>query len=78
MMKKEGIPFDGYGSVLEMLRRSDAAFREKILMNLRRKDPELARRLEQSLRSTSRRAEDDTRTVLERSQRAAISRNYGQ
>lgn len=76
--KNEGIPFDGFGSVLEMLRTADGAFREKILGNLRRRDPELARRLEAHLKPrTQARASDDSRAVLERSQRSAHTRNYG-
>lgn len=78
--KKDGIPFDGFGSVLEMLRKSDGAFREKILGNLRRRDPELARRLEAHLkpRAQTQTRNEDSRSVLERSQRSAHTRNYGQ
>ncbi len=76
-MKKEGIPFDGFGSVLEMLRRSDSAFREKILRNIRGRDPHLAQRLEHGLRSSAARQEEDSRAKLERSQRAAHTRQYG-
>jgi hypothetical protein len=82
MMKREGIPFDGFGSVLEMLHRADTNFREKILNNLRRRDPELARRLESGLRHTAAAFHesnlDNTRATLERSQRAAFTRSYGQ
>jgi plasmid stabilization system protein ParE len=82
MMKREGIPFDGFGSVLEMLHRADANFREKIINNLRRKDPELARRLENGLRHTAASFQEtpmgDSRATLERSQRAAFTRSYGQ
>lgn len=77
-MKKEGIPFDGFGSVIEMLRQADGPFREKILQNVRRRDPELARRLELNLRSLLARDEMDSREVLQRSQRSAHTRNYGQ
>jgi hypothetical protein len=79
--KRDGIPYDGYGNVLEMLKRSDAQFREKILSNLRKKDPVLARRLEQSLQPTRRQEEemsfDDSQAALERGKRAAFTRNYG-
>lgn len=75
-MKKQGIPYDGFGNVLEMLRRSDAAFREKILGNLRRMDPALAKRLESGLRGTNPQREEDSRAALERGQRAAASRIY--
>lgn len=83
MKEKDGIPFDGFGAVLEMLQRSDAAFRDKILMNISRRDPQLAQRLIANLRADRRaapraRAEDDSRVALERSQRAAFTRNYGQ
>ncbi|MGE3262696.1 MAG: hypothetical protein AB7K68_13020 [Bacteriovoracia bacterium] len=85
MSKNEGIPFDGFGSVLEMLNRSDAAFREKILANVRKRDPHLAHRLEAELRparqaTPSRRPsrEEESRAALERGQRAAFTRNYGQ
>jgi hypothetical protein len=77
-MKKEGIPFDGFGSVVEMLRKSDSAFREKILANLRRRDPDLVRRLEAQLRGYyDQQQEEDSRAALERGQRAAHARNYG-
>jgi hypothetical protein len=83
MKKNEGIPFDGFASVIEMLRRSDSAFREKILNNMRRRDPDLARRLEANLRPAARQHdyddyEEESRALLERSQRAAHTRNYGQ
>ncbi|MGZ6468732.1 MAG: hypothetical protein ACXWQJ_15640 [Bdellovibrionota bacterium] len=84
MNKNDGIPFDGFGSVLEMLNRSDAAFREKILANVRKRDPHLAARLQANLQPSrhvsSRQAarEEDSRAVLERGQRAAFTRNYGQ
>ncbi|RZA09447.1 MAG: hypothetical protein EOP11_01695 [Proteobacteria bacterium] len=86
MMKKDkGIPFDGFGSVLEMLHGADANFREKILNNLRRRDPDLVRRLESGLRHTAASYEsrdssrqDNSRALLERSQRNAFTRNYGQ
>lgn len=85
MKKNEGIPFDGFASVIEMLRRSDSAFREKILTNMRRRDPDLVRRLEAHLRPAARAqardydfGDDDNRGILERSQRAANTRNYGQ
>lgn len=77
-MRKEGIPFDGFSSVVEMLKKSDSAFREKILGNLRRRDPELARRLEAHLRPRQSAVQEDSRAALERSQRSAHTRNYGQ
>ncbi len=81
MNKRDGIPYDGYGNVLEMLKRSDAPFREKILANLRKKDPVLARRLEQSLQGSRKQAEpadyEDSQVALERGKRAAFARNYG-
>ncbi|MCO5141466.1 MAG: hypothetical protein M9962_00070 [Oligoflexia bacterium] len=70
-MKKEGIPFDGFGSVVEMLRKSDATFREKILRNIRRLDPQLARRLEAHLSPTN------TKSNNESSHRSVHTRNYG-
>jgi hypothetical protein len=79
--KNDGIPFDGFGSVLEMLNRSDAAFRGKILANVRRRDPQLAARLAANLRPARQQASrqsDDSRAALERGQRAAFTRNYGQ
>ena len=51
MNKKDGIPFDGFHSVLEMLSQSDSVFRDKILGNIRKRDPNLARRLEMGLKS---------------------------
>lgn len=74
--KRDGIPFDGFGSVLEMLRYADAHFREKLLGNVRRRDPHLARRLETELREWIAR-DQDTRGTLERSTRSAQARNYG-
>ena len=73
--KREGIPFNGFNSVLEMLRYADAAFRDKLLNNVRRRDPHLARRLETELREIL--AREDGRGALERSQRMAQTRNYG-
>jgi hypothetical protein len=73
-MKDLGIPFDGFGSVVEMLKRSDASFREKILGNIRKRDPRLAQRLENNLRIEK---EDESRAAMERGKRAAFARNYG-
>lgn len=79
MKKEDGIPFDGFGSVLEMLERADSAFREKILTNIRRRDPQLAQRLVANLRpSRTAPMREDSRAALERGQRAAFTRNYGQ
>jgi hypothetical protein len=73
--KKDGIPFNGFHSVLEMLRRSDSVFRNKLLLNLRRKDPQLAQRLESELREWV--ARDQGSLALERGTRAAQARTYG-
>ncbi|MGZ3650618.1 MAG: hypothetical protein ACXWR1_05960 [Bdellovibrionota bacterium] len=73
--KREGIPFNGFQSVIEMLRHADVAFRDKLLTNVRRRDPQLARRLESELREWI--ARDDNRGALERGQRLAQTRNYG-
>lgn len=73
--KNQGIPYNGFQGVIEMLRHSDSAFREKILGNIRRRDPSLARRLEMELREQTMR--DNSRSTLERSQRLAQTRNYG-
>ncbi len=73
-MKDLGIPFDGFGSVVEMLKRSDASFREKILGNIRKRDPRLAQRLESNLRIEK---EDESRAAMDRGKRAAFARNYG-
>jgi hypothetical protein len=73
--KREGIPFNGFQSVIEMLRHADVAFRDKLLTNVRRRDPHLARRLESELREWI--ARDDNRGALERGQRLAQTRNYG-
>jgi hypothetical protein len=75
MNKREGIPFNGFQSVLEMLQHADVAFREKLLNNVRRRDPHLARRLESELRAIL--SADDNRGALERGQRLAQTRNYG-
>ena len=74
---KNGIPYDGFGQVLEMLRQADAGFREKTIRNLKRLDPALARRLEIALQGRGGAARSDNREVLQRSQRAVISKNYG-
>ena len=73
--KREGIPFNGFQSVIDMLRHADVAFREKLLGNVRRRDPQLARRLESELREIL--ARDDGRGALERGQRLAQTRSYG-
>ena len=75
MNKRDGIPFNGFQSVIDMLRHADAPFREKLLGNLRRRDPHLARRLEAELREIF--ARDDGRSALERGRRMAQTRNYG-
>jgi hypothetical protein len=81
-MKDQGIPFDGFASVIEMLQKADGAFRAKILANIRKRDPHLAERLEKNLRFSDAKRGDsrasDTRASLERSQRLANTRNYGQ
>ncbi len=43
------IPVDGRGQVLEMLRVADPAFREKLLRQIERRDPQLARELRRDL-----------------------------
>lgn len=80
--KREGIPFNGFQSVIEMLRHADAAFRERLLNNVRRKDPVLARRLEAEVsawiqRDARDQQQDNSRSQLERSTRNAQTRNYG-
>ena len=75
MNRREGIPFNGFQSVLEMLHHADSAFRERLLGNLRRRDPHLARRLEMELRA--RFAAEGGRDALERGQRIAHVRGYG-
>ena len=73
MKHNEGIPYDGFGSVLEMLQKADRPFQERLLRNLKKMDPSLAHRLEAALARTR-----DNSAVLERSIRATVSRNYGQ
>jgi len=81
MSKKDGIPFNGFQSVIEMLRHADVAFREKLLQNVRRRDPVLAHRLEAELGAwiarDARHEREDSLLTLNRSQRAAHTRNYG-
>ena len=79
-IKKEGIPFDGFSSALDILRRSDGAMVQRILMNIARNDPQLAQRLELALRGQKKAATvemDDSRAALERSTRNARTRTYG-
>jgi hypothetical protein len=74
----KGIPFNGFQSVIDMLRHADVNFRDKLLSNIRRRDPNLARRLETELRAQLARDNgSDSRGALERSQRMAHTRNYG-
>ena len=47
--REKMIPVDGRGQVLEMLRVADAAFREKLLRQIERRDPQLARELRRDL-----------------------------
>ena len=43
--KEKMIPVNGKAQVLEILRTADAAFREKLLAQIERRDPALAREL---------------------------------
>jgi hypothetical protein len=47
--REKMIPVDGRGQVLEMLRVADPAFREKLLRQIERRDPQLARELRRDL-----------------------------
>ena len=73
--KREGIPFNGFQSVIEMFRYADAGFRNKLLQNIRNRDPALARKIEVELREIF--SQDDGRSALTRSQRNFQARNYG-
>lgn len=75
MKKENGIPYDGFGNVLEMLRVSDQAFREKILRGIAQRDRGLAERLLTALRNGTN--FEDSMDRLERSQRAHHTKNYG-
>lgn len=75
--KKDGIPFNGFQSVLEMLQNADAGFRSKIINNVRKLDPYLAKRLEAALAETMNYYVDDTSNVLDRAQQKNQTRNYG-
>ncbi|NUM89520.1 MAG: hypothetical protein HUU37_09975 [Bdellovibrionales bacterium] len=78
MSKENGIPYDGFGNVIEMLRLADAPFRDKILRGIAARDPALAKRLVNALKlEMQRQTEDDSRATLERSQRAHATKNYG-
>ncbi len=80
MSKENGIPFDGFGNVIEMLRVADASFRDRILRGIAARDPALAKRLVNALKLEMQRsapASADSRVVLERSQRAHATKNYG-
>lgn len=81
MSKQEGIPFDGFSTVIEMLHKADSAFCDKIIRNIAKKDPVLAQRLVNALRAEKSRSTssslETSQRALERGQRAAITRNYG-
>lgn len=81
MSKENGIPFDGFGNVIEMLRVADASFRDRILRGIAARDPALAKRLVNALKQEMQRpaaaSSADSRVVLERSQRAHATKNYG-
>ncbi len=85
MAKHDGIPFDGFGTVIEMLHKADSAFCEKIIRNIAAKDPVLAQRLRNALQQESMQARsnnsssalENSQKALERGQRVAITRNYG-
>lgn len=47
--KEELIPVDGRGQIIDMLRVSDHAFREKILRQIAERDPKLAYELRREL-----------------------------
>ena len=78
MTKENKIPFDGFGSVIEMLKHADKNFRERILRNIAAKDPALAERLLHATNDAIAEAHyRDSRGALERSQRNMNVRNYG-
>jgi hypothetical protein len=89
-MKKDDIPYDGFGNVIEMLHHADAAFRERILRGIAQRDPALARRLMEATRASLSRDDResdnftvpgesylDSHDILERTQRSVRSRTYG-
>jgi len=81
MEKHDGIPFDGFGTVIEMLHNADAAFCEKIIRNIALKDRHLAERLQNALRAADQKVMDDSNyeeslRALQRGQRAAVAKTY--
>ena len=90
-MKKDEIPYDGFGNVIEMLHHADAAFRDRILRGIAQRDPGLARRLLEATRASLSREDSDSdnftvpgegsrldsHDILERTQRSVRTRTYG-
>lgn len=78
---KDGIPFNGFASAIELLKNSDAAFAQKILRNIAKMNPAMAERLEAALkrqgRSVSAHDLENSQAALSRSTRNAQTRNYG-
>lgn len=85
--KKEGIPFDGFGQVVEMLQYADVAFREKILRGIAQRDPRLAQRLLAATRASQAASADEaanssarleaSRAELARAQHIQRAKTYG-
>jgi hypothetical protein len=81
MKNKDGVPFDGFGQVIEMLQKADPAFREKIIRNIAARDPALAQRLlNASARANRAPIEDQyerSQELLAQRQRTLNVRSYG-
>lgn len=76
--KENKIPFDGFGQVIEMLRTSDKAFREKLLRNIAARDPALAERLLHATNDAlSEQHYRESRETLRRAQQSQNVRTYG-
>ena len=79
MIPKEGIPFDGFGQVIEMLHEAEPAFREKIIRGIAEKDPKLAQKLLQATKNSlngSRETFERSQKILADSRKALLNKHY--
>lgn len=59
-MNNDDIPYNGFKNVIEMLHHADSNFRDRIIRNIAKKDPNLAKRLVEATRQSLSRNDRNT------------------